>query len=371
MTPHERFTLTLAHQLPDRLPMDLLWPRVETIAALKDHFQTDSAEEVFRKLEIDFRWIKMAARFPDFEKRVNGVLGENTPAPGTPCIFHDQQTFEDPWGIVQRVGDDGKYLQWQGGPLAGKEDLRAWSLPNVVYPTEKEIAKDLAPFADYVTVIEIEFPFKIAWHLCGMEHFMMLMLEKPEMVEQLYDRLYSFQTEKAVLAAKAGYDVIALVGDVAGQYGMMFSPLLFKRFDAPRFSALIKQVKKANPRTKILYHSDGNIEAVIPTLIECGIDILNPIQSACMDPAKIKLEFGDQLTFHGTISVQDTIPNGTVQDVRNEVMTRIKSVGYNGGLVISPENSIPYDAPLENILVIYETVREFDYPSLRKESARH
>ncbi len=364
MTFHERFNLALAHQLPDRLPMDLLWPRAETIATLKEHFQTDSAEEVFCKLGIDFRWIKMAARFPDFDKRVNGVLGENTPAPGTPCIFHDQQTFEDPWGIIQRVGDDGKYLQWRGGPLAEKEDLLGWALPSVVYPTEEEIAKSLARFADFITVIEIEFPFKIAWHLCGMEHFLTLMLERPEMVEQLYDRIYSFQTEKAVLAAKAGYDVIAVVGDIAGQYGMMFSPALFERFDALRFSGLIKQVRKANPQTKILYHSDGNIEAAIPSLIRCGIDILNPIQSACMDPAEIKSNFGRQLTFHGTISVQNTIPNGMVQDVRNEVITRIKTVGYNGGLVVSPENSIPYDAPLENILALYEAVKEFDYQSL-------
>ncbi len=366
MTTHERFGLTLAHQLPDRLPMDLLWPRAETITALKEHFVTDSTEEVLRKLGIDFRWIKIAARFPDFEKRVNGVLEENAPGAGTPCIFHDKQTFEDHWGIIHRVGDDGRYLQWRGGPLAEKEDLNEWALPNVVYPTGEEISKSLAPLTDFITVIEIEFPFKIAWHLCGMEHFMMLMIENSKMVEQLYDQIYSFQTEKAVLAARAGYDVIALVGDIAGQNGMMFSPALFERFDAPRFADLIRQVRQATPHTKILYHSDGNIEAVLPMLIKCGIDILNPIQSSCMNPAKIKNKYGEHLTFHGTISVQDTIPNGTVQDVRNEVITRIKTVGYNGGLVISPENSIPYDAPLENILAVYETTREFDYHSLPK-----
>jgi len=84
-----------------------------------------------------------------------------------------------------------------------------------------------------------------------------------------------------------------------------------------------------------------------------------------MDPVKIKKEYGNSLTFHGTISVQDTIPNGTVKDVVDEVSERIETIGYNGGLVVSPENSIPYDAPLENILAVYDTVLAYDYSSLR------
>jgi len=159
---------------------------------------------------------------------------------------------------------------------------------------------------------------------------------------------------------------VAVVGDVAGQLGMMFSPKMFERFDVPRFTRLIQEVKEANADVKILYHSDGNVEEIIPMLIQCGIDILNPIQSACMDPAEIKRKYGDKLTFHGTISVQDTIPNGTVEDVRKEVIERIQTVGYNGGFIISPENSIPYDAPLENILAVYETAREFDYEKIRQ-----
>jgi len=152
---------------------------------------------------------------------------------------------------------------------------------------------------------------------------------------------------------------------VAGQFRMLFSPEMFERFDVPRFTQLINEVKRVNSEVKILYHSDGNIEQIIPMLIRCGIDILNPIQSACMDPAVIKQKFGEKLTFHGTISVQDTIPYGTVKDVQNEVITRITTVGYNGGFIVSPENSIPYDAPLENVLAVYETVRTFNYDQFR------
>jgi len=364
MTAKERLTKTLTYQIPDRLPVDLIWPRVETLNALKNHFKTDDIEVVFNELGIDFRWIDVPARYPDFEKIINGVLPLEAPDGGEPFFFHDNQTFEDQWGIVQRLGNDGKYLEWKNGPLVGKDILGDWTVPEVIYPSLEDISKSLDRYKDYITITEIEFPYKLAWHIAGFEHLSRMMMINPDFVEAFYDQLYAFQAKKAVLAAQAGYDIIALVGDVAGQLGMLFSPMMFERFDVPRFTQLINQVKQIKPDVKILYHSDGNIEQIIPLLIQCGIDILNPIQSACMDPAVIKNKYGDHLAFHGTISVQDTIPMGTVKDVQNEVVTRIKTVGYNGGLIISPENSIPYDAPVENILALYETVHHFDYNQL-------
>lgn len=344
--------------------MDLIWPREETLEALKKHFQTDSKENVFRELGIDFRWIPVPVDYPEFKKKANRTLGGVAPGAGRDYIFHDDRTFEDHWGVIRRVGDDGKYTEWKGGPLVGKESLDGWTPPETVYLSEEEICENIKPYGDYVTVAEVEFPFKIAWQICGYDHFMLFMALNPEIVEALYDRLYELQTEKAVLAAQAGYDVVAVVGDIAGQNGMMFSADMFARFDLPRFKTLISSVKKANPATKLLYHSDGNMEKVIPQLIECGIDILNPVQSACMDPSAIKAKYGDRLTFHGTISVQDTIPHGTVKDVRDEVIRRMLTVGKDGGFIVSPENSIPYDAPLENVLAIYRTVMEFDYRRL-------
>ncbi len=340
MNPHERFHDTLNYKISDRLPMDFIWPRVETIDMLKKYFKTDSKEEVFQKLGIDFRWIDVSAGYPDFEKKVNGVLNGEAENEGEKFIFHDEQTFEDQWGIVKRIGDDRKYLEWKDGPLVDKDSLSDWSLPKVIYPSVDEITKNLEPYKEFITVTEIEFPFKLAWHIAGFEHLSTMMVVEPEFVEEFYDQLYSFQTDKAVLAAKAGYDIVAVVGDVAGQIGMLFSPAMFERFDVPRFTQLIKMVKEADPNVKILYHSDGNINEIIPMLIRCGIDILNPIQSACMDPVEVKKRYGDKLTFHGTISVQDTIPNCTVDDVCNEVIERIKTVGYNGGFIISPDGYV-------------------------------
>ena len=359
MTSHERFQATLNKQRPDRLMLDLIWPRKETLDLLGRHFNTESKDVILEKLGVDFRWVPMGESYPEYEKKVTGTLEGNAPGAGKKYIFRDSMTFEDEWGIVQRVGDDGRYVEWNNGPLAGKETLEGWSVPEVVFPDMESVRETLAPHKNSVTVLDVPFPFKIAWHICGLEHFLMQMALSPEFVNQLYDQIYEFVSRKAVLGAKAGFDVIAVVGDLAGQNGMMFSTEMFGRFDLPRFTRLVDAIKKANSEVKVLYHSDGNMEAVIPQLIQCGVDIVNPIQTACMDPIAIKEKYGDKITLHGTISVQDTIPNGSVEDVRNEVIHRIEKVGYNGGLVISPENSIPYNAPLENVLAVYETVRSY------------
>jgi uroporphyrinogen decarboxylase len=364
MTSRERVLLTLDHQIPDRLPVDLLWPRRETVKQLQEYFQTDSKEAVLRKLDVDLRWFGIGERYPNYEGKVNGILGGVAPGAGRGYIFRDAQTFEDEWGVVQRVGDDGKYLQWKSGPLVGKENLTDWALPAVEYPSVEVIRETLRPYRDFMTITEVAFPFKIAWHLSGYEHFMMWMAVTPEVVEELYDQLYAFQTNRAVICATAGFDVIAIVGDIASQNGMMFSPQMFEYFDTPRLTKLVQAVKLANPSTKVFYHSDGKMQAVIPHLIRCGVDILNPIQSACMDPAEIKRTYGEQLSFHGAISVQHTLPYGSVEDVRREVIERIETVGYDGGFIVSPENSIPYDVPLENVLALYDTVRGYDYRRL-------
>jgi len=84
-----------------------------------------------------------------------------------------------------------------------------------------------------------------------------------------------------------------------------------------------------------------------------GFNIINPIQPECMDPAKIKKMYGDRITLHGTISAQKTLPFGTPEDVRKEVLSRFKEYGYNGGLILAPANVVTADVPVENVLAIY------------------
>jgi uroporphyrinogen decarboxylase len=103
-------------------------------------------------------------------------------------------------------------------------------------------------------------------------------------------------------------------------------------------------------------------------LLEIGFDILNPIQPECMDPAEIKGKYGDRMTLHGTMSLQSTFSQGTVEDVRKEVIDRVCTCGYNGGLIIAPSNAFTDDVPIENILCFYDMVRDTEARDILQET---
>jgi len=92
-------------------------------------------------------------------------------------------------------------------------------------------------------------------------------------------------------------------------------------------------------------------------LIDIGLDVLNPIQPACMDPAEIKKQYGDHLCFWGTIDEQKTLPFGSPEDVRAEVLERLRTVGQGGGLILAPTHHVQLDTPLENFRAMVDTIQ--------------
>ena len=106
------------------------------------------------------------------------------------------------------------------------------------------------------------------------------------------------------------------------------------------------------------YHCDGDLRQIIPELIEIGVDVLNPIQPACMDPAEIKRQYGDRLCFWGSIDEQHTLPFGTPDDVRREVLRRLETIGSDGGLILGPTHHVQLDTPMENFWAMVETIRK-------------
>jgi uroporphyrinogen-III decarboxylase len=130
-------------------------------------------------------------------------------------------------------------------------------------------------------------------------------------------------------------------------------------------ATFISEIKALNPQLKVAYHSDGMISPIIPELIEIGVDILNPIQPACMDPAQIKRQFGDRLCFWGSIDEQHTLPFGTPTDVQREILERLNTMGKNGGLILAPTHHVQLDTPLENFWAMQRAITETPYASLK------
>lgn len=119
--------------------------------------------------------------------------------------------------------------------------------------------------------------------------------------------------------------------------------------------------KKINPEVIVSYHSDGNIEKIIPKLIEIGIEVLNPVQPEAMDPVELKKKYGDRLAFWGTIDTQTIMPFGTPEEVKRVVKERIQTVGKGGGLLIVPTHMLEPEVPWENILAFFEAIEGYGH----------
>ena len=193
----------MRRELPDRLPVDMIWPRSETMRALKDHFGVDSMDAVRDRLGVDFVWSEVGVEYTAYRNRCNGTLTGDAPGAGRPYIFHDPMTFENEWGVIHRVGADGKYLQWVSGPLVGKESLDGWRLPEMRLDSIETTRRRFARYPDRIVVAELANSFKTAWQLCGFNHFMTLMALNPGFVDELFEHLFVHETEKAVIAARA------------------------------------------------------------------------------------------------------------------------------------------------------------------------
>ena len=154
-------------------------------------------------------------------------------------------------------------------------------------------------------------------------------------------------------------DILFTGDDVGTQHGMMMSPTSWRSWLKPLLAKVIASARAVNPDIPVWYHSDGKIEAIIPDLIEVGVTILNPVQPECMDPARLKKQYGDQLSFWGCVGTQSTMPWGTPEEVRDTVKRLIQTVGEGGGLVIGPTHVLEPEVPWENVLALADAVREF------------
>jgi uroporphyrinogen decarboxylase len=123
---------------------------------------------------------------------------------------------------------------------------------------------------------------------------------------------------------------------------------------------MFEEFRKVNPDIKLAWHSCGSIPEIIPDFIEIGLDILNPVQPRAkgMDPEFIKEKYGKDLVLFGGIDLQNLLPYNTPEKIKNEVKKMIGILGKDGGYILAPAHNIQPDTPVENILAIFEAVKE-------------
>ena len=191
----------------------------------------------------------------------------------------------------------------------------------------------------------------------GIQNFLADMGGEPDFARNLLNKII----EKNMVMLENILDIpeidgVLLGSDWGSQRGLLMSPEMWEDMICAgehREYDLVHSYGK-----DVWLHSCGDIQSIMPRLIEIGVDVLNPVQPECMDIQALKKNYGDRLTFWGGISTQQTLPYGTPEEVKTEARRIRDMMSENGGYIFSPAQDIQRDVPVENVMALLDVARE-------------
>ena len=207
--------------------------------------------------------------------------------------------------------------------------------------------------------------FEIPQFLCRIDKFLMLIASEPQTVHRLLDALveiHLYNLENFLGAVGPYIDIILFGDDLGMQSGPQISPKMYREFLKPRHSRLWKRAKELAD-VKVMLHSCGGLRPLMNDLIDAGLDTTNPIQTSCkgMEPTGLKRDFGDRLClWGGGCDTQTMLPLGTPEEVRQHVLERLEILAPGGGFVFQQVHNILANVPPENIVAMFDAIREFN-----------
>lgn len=345
MTPKERMLAVLTRQKPDRIPV-YYRATEEAHQKLLKHLGCIN-DELYGRLHID----KEIAVYPKYV--------------GT-AIDYDRDIFGCSYRNVNY--ELGSYRECVGHPLASYETVEEieanYTWPSADWFDYSVIPEQVRDKEEYPISCNGWEPFLEYKYMRGEEQAFMDLILNPEIVHYCMGKLFEFYYEKTSRTFEVAKGKILLSDsseDLGSQTGLLYSPEHIRTYFLPYHKRMIKLFHQSGAYA--MCHSDGAIKNIIPDLIEVGMDILDPIQWRCtdMDREGLKKDFGSKVIFRGGMDNQYTLPFGTVEEVRQEVIDNISILGKDGGYIFGPCHNIQSVGPAENIVAMYETVYEYGW----------
>jgi uroporphyrinogen decarboxylase len=203
---------------------------------------------------------------------------------------------------------------------------------------------------------------KPAMYLRGIEGIFLDLSLNPNVAKAILSRIrrfYCSYLERILAAARGKLDILLMGDDFGCQNGPLMSPGMWVDFLGEGFAQYIDIAHRYG--VLVMHHTCGGVRPLIPLMIERGLDILQSLQpeASGMDPWELKADFGTQLTFHGGISIQSTLPFGTPDDVRDEVRDRVDALAGAGGYILCTSHNIQADTPIENVQALLGAYRDY------------
>ena len=381
MTSRERVLRALDHQIPDRVPIDLggfqtgihrrayemllEYLDVQDEVAILDPVQQLAApcEEVLQRFHVDIRYL--VAHGPD---SFTGGIEQNERGGR---LWHD---LKDEFGVVWSMPDDQMlFMDISHHPLADASivDLDDYPFPKGNDPTrfsglreQAQRMRDETPYAVSTGIGGVV--YEICWYMRGLERWFIDTIEQPAFCEALLDRTLDFWLGYYThFMAEVGdlVDVVMIGDDLAGQHGPLFSGDFYRAVVKPRQKRLVGHIKSLT-NAKIWYHTCGSCAALLPELIDNGIDVINPVQISAvkMDPRELKTRFGEKLAFWGGgCDAQHVLPFATPEEVRENVRVNVEAFKPGGGYIFNNVHNIQAGVPAENIVALYDAALEYGF----------
>lgn len=410
MTSRERILMSVNHQQPDKVPVDLGATPSSGISAiaynnLKQHIGMANGhtriydvvqqvvtpeQEILDLFQVDV--IDVGRAFnenpEDWHDTVlaNGTIGQYpkwfNPMPlesgGYVARHKDENIAKMPKGAT--FFDQMVFPYIDGYPenyhnLDQAMDRVLWSAfvhspwdhagDDGFYTTLREKALQLRQSTDKALMIVCGCNlFEWGTFLRRMDNFLMDIYTEPEEVERLLDALmerHLATLEKVCAAVGDVVDILRFGDDLGIDTGMFMSKEKYQELFKPRHALLNAYVHK-HSNMKTFLHSCGSLYPIIPDLIEAGYDILNPVQTTArdMEPERLKREFGKDITFWGGgCNTRTVLNHGTPQEVYDYTKRMMEIFMKDGGYVFNQEHNILPDVPPENIIAMYKAVNEF------------
>ncbi len=354
MNSRERTLLAINHREPDRAPVYVsLTPQIA--GKLSECMGITYEEPIDAMESTRISHMNLLTRMG-----VDVVAVAPTAPENNPTVTLPDGRIRNEWGMIFK--NIGIYTELAEFPLANaseKKDITAYPFPDPDAPGRFDCAEKMIRkySGEYGIIGDVETMFfEMSWYLTGFEKFLTDLLMEAEYLPVLMDKIMNYIIVAGKRLINMGVDILWCGDDFGFQHGMIIEADLWRKVIKPRISYMFTEFRKVRPDIKIAWHSCGSILPIIPDFIEVGLDILNPIQPLAygMDPVFLKNTYGKDLVFFGGIDIQELLPYGTPQMIKDEVKRRIEILGKDGGYIVAPAHNIQPDTPVENVLAFFE-----------------